>query len=102
MNRNGGHQHRYRTKPDGTPHVIDDNGRTCSVGGDYHPWAKYRKSKGSYTGHAARCISCSNKGVVERRHKRLEVTKKAKIDVFFSPVNIFLMTKCDKTPSFCA
>ena len=103
MSATEGQKARYRLKSDGTEHVIDDHGRTCSdgdtCGGIYKTWSEFRKLKGSRTGYTSRCVECVNaKAAVRREEKRKEV----KCSVITSPINIFLMSKWNKTPSFCA
>jgi len=89
---------RIDKKPDGTDHVIDDNGRTCTIGGDYHTWDNYRLSPKGKHGRTARCNACANKIAGKVRVARKE---KLANPVFDSPINILLMSKWNKQPSFC-
>ena len=74
-------------KHDGTPHIINELGRTCSVGGDYHPWSEYRIERGR---HVARCCKCANRLAIENRHRKVKrQAKEAKA----TPLTEFLSRK---------
>ena len=76
-------RHDYLYAPDGTPHVIDENGRTCTTDGAYHPWEDYYTKPGTLTGYEASCKNHRNAASKERRDNR-------KADKSSTNINSFL------------
>jgi len=81
---------RYGLKPDGTPHVINDEGRTCNCCGDFHPWEEYRVVNRETGQRAAQCRSCTRKKAAARKTKKPETIKPA-FDLLDTPINRLLM-----------
>ena len=74
----------YILKPDGTPHVIDEAGRSCTVDGAYHPWEDYYTKPGTETGHEAACKNHRNAASKERRDKRKADNTESNINSFLT------------------
>jgi hypothetical protein len=81
---------RVDKRPDGKPHIIDDNGRTCTACSEYKRWSHYAHIPKGRHGHAARCNDCLSKIAGKNRAKRI---KKANTDAFDTPINQLLMRK---------
>ena len=81
---------RYSLKPDGEPHVINDEGRTCNCCGDFHHWEEYRILKQGEDQRAAQCRPCTRRKAAARKNKEPE-EKRPVFDLIDTPVNNLLM-----------